>query len=518
MHRVLLLPAMLALLVLGAACEDKGDAEYEAALAAGTSTSTPTPTPAAAAPTPTPTAPPTPGATPPSPSGPRRTGDASLDAIIEAVEGKDVPALIDRVQLIELPCRVEPNMSWFPACEEGEPEGTLIAGIPSGACEGSLRRDVWDALAEFLDDTDGVWALVRPSDSFGGRPWDPPDGLLVFHDVVAVGDSPIRDIAKYVEVRDGQVIGLGAACVGGIEELGDVRAEVLVGPWDEPRVAAEERLTGDADLDAIITAVAAEDVDTLLGVLRTQQVECATVSQGIGGLPLCAEEDVEPGTVLTVATGASCEGYQTPQLRELVGHFVEHQDGLYAAPDGGDDYTHLLFHGQLDAGGGLELWVRDGTIQVVQIGCIVDVETRADFLGASAVVGPWPWPASSFERRVARLLGPVLEAIERGDAASFRTLRETPFSVRGCSTLPEEPNAVFDLLAADGRLHGVYERMPNVWWLVYEVDGGAIRLELRTPQNRVQEFVLQCSGAIEELSTDGIGRQLTPIALPVASR
>ena len=130
------------------------------------------------------------------------------------------------------------------------------------------------------------------------------------------------------------------------------------------------------------------------------------------------------------------------------------------------------------------------------------------------MVGPWPWPAAPFDQRVARLLGPVLDAIARGDAAAFRTLRETPFSVRGCSALPEEPNAVFDLLAAEGRLDGVYERLPNVWWLVYDVEGGAVRLELRTPQNRVQEFVLQCSGAIEDLARDGIGRPLTPIALP----
>src|SRR5690606_31552000 len=84
---------------------------------------------------------PAPELTASSAAGPRRTGDAALDAIIEAVERRDVEALEGLVEYVQIECLAEPEMSWHPRCDEDEPEGTRVRGFPRGACEGSLVRN-----------------------------------------------------------------------------------------------------------------------------------------------------------------------------------------------------------------------------------------------------------------------------------------------------------------------------------------------------------------------------------------
>ncbi|MGE3962455.1 MAG: hypothetical protein AB7F65_12310 [Dehalococcoidia bacterium] len=289
---------------------------------------------------------------------------------------------------------------------------------------------------------------------------------------------------------------------------------VLPTPTPTPPSPPGPRRTGDADLDAIIEAVEAGDVDSLAAAQRLEQVECATESQGIGSPPLCSDEGVEPGTMLTVASGASCEGFLTTRPRALIELFVEAQDGLYAALDGSGGVVHLLFHGDLDHPEGVELWMRDGMIEVVQTGCIIDLETRADFLRAEVMVGPWYEPATPYEERVAALLAPVLRALASGDSSLVEPLLEFPFSVRGCSSLPEQPAEVFALLAAEGRLDGVYQRNARTWWLVYAVGAGAVRVEYVTPALRIRELTLRCAGETRALALDGIGRPLPRIVLP----
>lgn len=274
------------------------------------------------------------------------------------------------------------------------------------------------------------------------------------------------------------------------------------------------RRTGDPALDAIIEAVEARDVDALVGMLRTEVVECRGPDEPaqIGSPPSCEDEGVSLGTELTVATGASCEGYLTTSIRGLIERFVEGQDGLYAVVDGSRDVTHLIYHGRRGAASGLELWIVEDKIEIVQAGCVV-VETRANFLGGPVFAGPWQERLTPYAEGVASLLAPLLAAVDRGDLEALQEMTATRFFIRGCGTSPDDPVGALSATTA-GSLYGVYERSPDVWWLTYETDDGGVRLEYRTPQRQITELTFRCSGSLDDMATDGLGRALDPIELP----
>lgn len=506
MRRLLTLVALCSLAIL-AACDGDADDTPSPTPTAAVTTTVAVPAPS----TPSPTA--TPDATPPSPPGPRRTGDPALDAIIEAVESHDIDGLLELVELQSIECRIDPDMTWHPECTEGQAEGTVISGIVQSACEGQINPDVRGVLEPFVRQVHGFWAAVSVGESMV-YPDGNPDTLLVFHRWVVVGDAPPADLAVFLAVRDGHVIGRGAACVGPLEELLNHSDRVVTaGPWHEPDFSGPRR-TGDPALDTIIEIVEARDIDALLAHLRTEDVECLGPGDPgqIGSPPSCEEEGVPVGTQLTVATGGSCEGYYTTNIRGLVERFIEQQDGLYAVVDGSRDVTHLIFHGRAGAASGLELWILEGGIHVVQTGCIF-VETRADFLGGPVIAGPWPERVTPYEEGVADLLEPLLAAVTAGDLDLLQKMTSSPIFVRGCGRTPEALDRAFKE-AVDGSLYGVYERAPGRWWLVYETVEGGVRMEYRTPQRKVTELAFRCSGTLDEMAIDGVGRALAPIELP----
>src|SRR5690606_40483180 len=126
--------------------------------------------------------------------------------------------------------------------------------------------------------------------------------------------------------------------------------------------------------------------------------------------PTCEELGVPEGTDVTVASGASCEGFLTTDGRGLLEHFVARQDGLYAVSRGGDGYS-LVFHGGLlHAGFALDLWVVDGQLSGVSLGCAQPPEFYVE--NRDTVWGPWLDPLTPESEAVGVMMSTFLDAIE----------------------------------------------------------------------------------------------------------
>src|SRR3546814_15675887 len=74
------------------------------------------------------------------PDGPRRTGDADLDRIIEAIEERDIETLAPLVELPTVQCTNAQGLGGPPTCEEGMPEGNELQVFPFSSCEGEWTR------------------------------------------------------------------------------------------------------------------------------------------------------------------------------------------------------------------------------------------------------------------------------------------------------------------------------------------------------------------------------------------
>ena len=80
----------------------------------------------------TPTASPSPTSTTAPDVEDRRTGDATIDAVIEAVEQRDVPALLELTEMQSVACVASmEGLGGPPLCREGEEEGTVVEVFPA---------------------------------------------------------------------------------------------------------------------------------------------------------------------------------------------------------------------------------------------------------------------------------------------------------------------------------------------------------------------------------------------------
>lgn len=338
MRRPLALTALCSVLLL-VACTDDADVTSSATVTA-TATAELTPTSTASA-----IGSPTPEVTSTSPAGPRRTGDASLDAIIAAVERRDVEALDGLVEYVEIECLAEPEMSWHPRCEEGEREGTVVPGFPRGACEGSLVRNATEEVVRFAQGTDGFWAaLDTPDDYRAGRPWVSGDTLLVFHNV-AVLSHGAEDHAVFLEVREGRIIGTGAACVGPLDELLEAERGLTVtaGPWHEaePEPDGSSPATGIAPVDDVLRDVWTGDHAALVaraarGMEQLPRISCRDEDLNWLDWPDCriAANQDEDALVVAFPIVDECIASFVRDPREIVSTFMSRAPSLLSVHEG----------------------------------------------------------------------------------------------------------------------------------------------------------------------------------------
>lgn|GEM_PF-3591098 len=486
----------------------------------GGTAATPSPSPTASPPptveapstvataTSTPGATATPEATPPSPPGPRRTGDPALDAIIEAVEAHDVDALLGFVEQQEVECSTGPGPHWAP-CLDGEVAGTHFSGIGHSTCAAGVARDVRGTLADFLQQVDGLWAAVRANDFNDARPWGGLDTFLVFHGWRPLDSGDRLHLAMYVEVRDGRVIGIGSNCLGDLDDLVRQHGEATIaGPWHEPDFSGPRR-TGDPALDAILKAVEARDVGALVGMLRTEVVECRAPDDPsqIGSPPTCEDEGVPPGTMLTVVSGAECSGYLSTDIRGLAERWLVLQDGLYGAtpvPNG----HRLIYHGVLSGlNAGTGLWVEDGEVIGLWFGCSQPAELVAapDTLSH----GPWPTPLTPRDEAVRTLVAPFLDAIEAGNADPLVEATEESFLGHGCTTSRDSGAALEAFVDQEPTLVAIYEPEPRgwlpQWWLVFRLNDGTHARLLVDVRPRIDSLFQPCDATLERVTQSGTG-------------
>ncbi len=168
-----------------------------------------------------------------------------------------------------------------------------------------------------------------------------------------------------------------------------------------PAVGGE---TGDPELDAIVQAVARDDVDELVDRTLTQAVPCTT-EQGAGGPPQCDEGD-DQGTPYEVFPVVTCEGGWTDNPEELWSRVVDEARGLYAVTEAGFEAnewpqpeSYLVFHREA-AGGevGMRLHVdADGLIVAYWQGCQAPVEELVRYNDQDLEILAGPFEAMTSE-------------------------------------------------------------------------------------------------------------------------
>lgn len=145
--------------------------------------------------------------------GGRTTGIAELDALIDAVESRDLATLRGLLEFEALECTRALGAGGPPKCAEGEDEGTEVRVFPVSTCEPEWRREAGadSALQEVV--AIGPVRLAA---------FDAPDGYLradAEYVVVFAGPDPRLDGAAErgvaIGVRDGRIVEIRLACGAG---------------------------------------------------------------------------------------------------------------------------------------------------------------------------------------------------------------------------------------------------------------------------------------------------------------
>ncbi|MEX1023318.1 MAG: hypothetical protein WD058_09235 [Dehalococcoidia bacterium] len=228
--------------------------ETAAATVTPTETPAPTSTPARDA-----TALPTPGSSEPSlpvpfatsAPEPRRTGDPAIDVIIVAVEDGRPEDIGHLLATQTLACEAESRGIGTFLCEDGEADGTESRVFPLGSCEGYYTREPEEALANFVEGTDGLYAAVDSTVAFEGETRE--STTLVFHSASGLS----RDAMRAQLDSDGRISFLGLGC-NSLEDLVTREGQHLPmygGPWLYPLSGPRAPETGIDALDPALSLI-----------------------------------------------------------------------------------------------------------------------------------------------------------------------------------------------------------------------------------------------------------------------
>ena len=215
------------------------------------SPTTPSPTATAEEATPSPTASAEPSATtepgvaPPLPGYPPsvRSGDPTVDALIEARLANDIDALLDLARYEEQPCVLEsPNegRGLPPLCSEGTPEGTVLPVMVTSGCHGVLRTpEDLELDLRLARSAIRLYAVATPAEAAGDD-----SRVLLF----AVRPDGQGDVFGYAFISGrGGFTGLNLGCGSGPDELLERYA---TGPFllDPPTTEATSAALGDGTI------------------------------------------------------------------------------------------------------------------------------------------------------------------------------------------------------------------------------------------------------------------------------
>ena len=347
------------------------------------------------------TASPAPTEAPPNPQGePRRTGDPALDVIIEAVEARDIEALVPLVQYTTVGCTTADGLGGPPKCEEDVAEGTEFTMFPVSSCEGGWTRYGVQSVADFAHRTVGLWGVVHVDRYWEVTDgWPAPDTFLAFHTTTPSGDS-----VAYLEVADGHIVRASFGCGGTIDDLlavSSMQLSLAAGPWDEPTEALEVTppTTGIEAVDGILAAVDAYDWVTLRqsaldAIEDLPPVACVVDPIGPGSLP-CGPKD-SPDDPISVFPLAYCEGSLVRDPGDAIASILNEVPTLYAVVEApaeasqSDLYRHGAYWIVYELLGadtdGLTPAVRlhvtaEGNLTTIWFGCLPPIEELVQWEG-----------------------------------------------------------------------------------------------------------------------------------------
>ena len=384
MRNVLTLLAVSIIAVAAVSCQDNGAPGATSTATPATSTATASPvtsTPPVATATPTPVQPDADGAV-------RRSGDPTIDLVIEAVERQDVPALLELTELQSVACVASlEGLGGPPLCREGEEEGTIVEVFPAAYCEGVLDHFPGAVLGQFVSAARGLYAVTEGPDEERSVPyWPVGDTFIVFHTESAIGLNAGRLV-----LEDGRLVMASFGCPGTPDELASWRGEPLplvAGPFDEPQVQARELpTTGIEGVDAVIAAVASYDLGGLIEMTDAGEQACVEQVGDAAEVQCDPDKGETAGDSVAVFPVAYCEGTLSRDLgntyRALLSYAPELHGVVEAPPDEpdrpvwrrGDYYLVYRLHSEVGIPEAARVVVdADGNILVLWYGCDPSLE------------------------------------------------------------------------------------------------------------------------------------------------
>jgi hypothetical protein len=198
------------------------------------------------------------------------------------------------------------------------------------------------------------------------------------------------------------VVGVSIACSDGDATVTPASPTVASSPGarpgSSPSPGAVERLTGIAEVDAVVEALLSGDPARVRSMVGYVRVPCAVEPEGIGAPPACRPGETE-GTPVEVFQGAQCEGFylRPDELDQTVGAITAQPLELYAVfeadgrwPEG--EYvalfgTDFLDRPERDA---VAATIADGRMVGFHFGCAMTPESYLDFYRVTEFVLPPP--------------------------------------------------------------------------------------------------------------------------------
>lgn len=156
----------------------------------------------------------------------KRTGEASLDAVIDAVLAGNAA---DRLTTTRVTCDLAAawGMGTPPACEPGEAAGTVIDALPVAGCEEDhyVRGAAIDELAQQIAaNSPKLYAAYVPKVNVGSPSFPPGAFVGVFVNTKGEGFS--------AHVVDGDIVRVGLSCGTDFSKILSLAESELLPPLD----------------------------------------------------------------------------------------------------------------------------------------------------------------------------------------------------------------------------------------------------------------------------------------------
>ncbi|MCI0777299.1 MAG: hypothetical protein J4N95_03895 [Chloroflexi bacterium] len=295
------------------------------------------------------------------------TGIPELDAVLGALFSGDEDAIRSLVRFTPTACEKQPaGLGSPPQCLGDEPDGTFVDVYLHGYCEGVYIRPEDMAVRYLSLATPGasIYAVYRHPEQL----WPPGEFVAVYTDSLA---EPAPVNVRSVFITDGRIVGSFSGCGGTPEDY--------IASWKlDQRVlfVGSRGLTGDSELDALAEAFQLHDADVLRRFVELQAVPCITTPEGIGGPPLCRED--EPlGTQVAVLPTSTCEpGYVRDDELDMTLQAIAEADlyAVYAQRTESAEFVMILSREAPESDVAIEVAIKNGRITSVNFTCVLTPE------------------------------------------------------------------------------------------------------------------------------------------------